>query len=326
MARNLSPGQRKMIAHMINSKKRLTTSQMAKLAKCTERSITNIRKKMRLFGSPNPPHIPPGPPPIVTPVMLDALCDRLAEIPGLYIDEMAKFLWDEFNILPSSTSIQRALSQAGWTKKTARQRAKEQNPRLRDFYQHKLSEFRSYHLVFVDESGCDKRVGNRWTGWSPLGVTPMQVSKFHRGQRYQILPAYTQDGILLSLSLKVQRMRCCSNPLLSSCSSTAGGGRSQSLCLLWITPPSIIRSESSSFVRMRESGCYICRLTLWISTPLRNFFAELKAYIKKAWPIFERNPDQGFHVFLRRCVHEVGAKQQSAEGHFRHAGITIDKV
>ena len=30
--------------------------------------------------------------------MLDALCDPLAEIPGYYIEEMAKFLWDVFNI------------------------------------------------------------------------------------------------------------------------------------------------------------------------------------------------------------------------------------
>jgi hypothetical protein len=92
-----------MIIHMINSKKRLTTSQMAKPAKCLERSITNIRKKMRLFGSPNPPKIPPGPAPIVTSVMLDTLCDHLAKIPGLYLEEMAKFLWDHrrltFNVL-----------------------------------------------------------------------------------------------------------------------------------------------------------------------------------------------------------------------------------
>ena len=92
MARKLNPWQRKMIVHMISSKNRLTTSQMAKLAKCSERSITNIRKNMRLFGSPNSPTIPPGPPPSITPVMLDALCDHLAEIPGLYIEEMAKFL------------------------------------------------------------------------------------------------------------------------------------------------------------------------------------------------------------------------------------------
>jgi hypothetical protein len=32
----------------------------------------------------------------VTPLMLEALCDRLLEKPDLYVDEMAVFLWDEF--------------------------------------------------------------------------------------------------------------------------------------------------------------------------------------------------------------------------------------
>lgn len=33
--------------------------------------------------------------------MLDTLCDHLAEKPGLYVEEIAIFLWDEFNILLS---------------------------------------------------------------------------------------------------------------------------------------------------------------------------------------------------------------------------------
>ncbi len=35
-------------------------------------------------------------------------------------------------------------------------------------------------------------------GWSPLGVTPVQISRLHRDQRHQILPAYAQDGIMLA--------------------------------------------------------------------------------------------------------------------------------
>ena len=49
--------------------------------------------------------------------MLDALRDYLTEKPGLYAEEMAIFLWDDFNVLPSPSSIKRALSQEGWTKK-----------------------------------------------------------------------------------------------------------------------------------------------------------------------------------------------------------------
>jgi hypothetical protein len=60
--------------------------------------------------------------------------------------------------------------------------------------------------------------------------------------------------------------------------------------------------------------------------PIEEYFAKLKGYIKKVWPLFERNPDQGFRAFLRECVYDVGAKQESAEGHFRHAGIEIQEI
>lgn len=110
---------------------------------------------------------------------------------------MALFFWDEFGKRVTFQSISRALASVRWSKKAARQIAKERNADLRDFYLHNLSSFMSYHLVFVDESGCDKRAEFRRTGWSPLGVTPVQISKFHRDRRYQILTAYAQDGIVL---------------------------------------------------------------------------------------------------------------------------------
>lgn len=326
MARNLQAWQRKLIVHMTLSKKRLTISQMAKVAKCSERSVTNIRRNIRVFGDSRSPPVPAGQPSIITPVMLDALCDHLAEKPGLYVEEMALFLWDQFEVLPSSSSVKRALTRAGWTKKKAQQRAKEQNPQLRDFYQHKLSEFSSYHLVFVDESGCDKRVGYRRTGWSPLGVTPVQVSKFHRGQRYQILPAYTQDGVILSRIFKgstdASFFESFIEQLLQHCGK-------------WPEPKSVLVMDNASFHHSdrikqlcSDAGVKLLYLPPYSPdfNPIEEFFAELKAYIKKAWSTYEQNPDQGFDVFLRRCVHEVGAKQQSAEGHFRHAGITVEKA
>lgn len=33
---------------------------------------------------------------MITPPMLEALCERLLEKPDLYQDEMVVFLWDEF--------------------------------------------------------------------------------------------------------------------------------------------------------------------------------------------------------------------------------------
>jgi len=130
--------------------------------------------------------------------MLEVLKDHLLEKPGQTLDEMALFLWDEFRVVITPMSISRALKSIGWTKKVARSVAKERNADLRDYYLHDLSAFQSWQLVYVDESGCDKRIGFRRTGWSPLGVAPTQIARFHRDQRWQILPAYAQDGILLS--------------------------------------------------------------------------------------------------------------------------------
>ena len=45
--------------------------------------------------------------------MLDALCERLLEKPNLYQDEMAIFLWDEFEVLVTTFSIGRALASIG---------------------------------------------------------------------------------------------------------------------------------------------------------------------------------------------------------------------
>jgi len=45
--------------------------------------------------------------------MVDALFNHLVENPGLYIKEIATFLFDEFNVISSISSIKRALYWAG---------------------------------------------------------------------------------------------------------------------------------------------------------------------------------------------------------------------
>lgn len=116
--------------------------------------------------------------------MLDALCEHLLEKPELYQEEMVLFLLDEFKVNVTTFSVARALKSKGWTKKTIRRIARGRNTDLRDLYAYNTSGFHSYQYIFVDESGCDKRIGFRRTGWSPLGVTPVQIARFQREQRY----------------------------------------------------------------------------------------------------------------------------------------------
>ena len=58
--------------------------------------------------------------------------------------------------------------------------------------------------------------------------------------------------------------------------------------------------------------------------PIEEFFSELKAFIKRNWSYFEEDPDWGFSSFLEWCVDKVGAREESARGHFRHAGVSVE--
>jgi hypothetical protein len=131
MAPRLASSQLEMIRDMISSKL-LTTSQMSEAAGCSKRSIINIRTNLRLFGDVRAPPKVGGRPRIITPIMLEALCDHLLEKPELHLDEMVDFLWDIFHVSVSTFTISRALQSNRWSKKVARRIAKERNPDLRD--------------------------------------------------------------------------------------------------------------------------------------------------------------------------------------------------
>lgn len=214
---------------------------------------------------------------------------------------------------------------AGWSKKATRRIAQERSADLRDYYLYKLSAFRSYHLVYVDESGCDSRVGFRRTGWSPLRVTPVQIARFHRDRRYQILPAYTQDSVLLVRGY------------VGSTDTVAFEDFIEQLlhhCGRWPEPKSVPVMDNASFHRSNrleqmcdEAGVKLLYLPPYSPdlNPIEEFFAELKMFIKRNWQCYNNSADHNFGEFLRWCVDTVGARKSSAGGHFRHAGITIDE-
>jgi hypothetical protein len=91
MAPRLAASQHDMISDMIASKS-LKTIDMAAAAGCSDRTIRSIRSNLRCFGSSRAPFNGGGRRRQITPVMLDALKERLLEKPGMYQDEMVLFL------------------------------------------------------------------------------------------------------------------------------------------------------------------------------------------------------------------------------------------
>ena len=218
--------------------------------------------------------------------MVSALCEHLFDEPDEDLDGMAIWLWDEFETLASRWTISRALSSAGWSAKAIRRVAKDRNADLRDYYQNAMSEYPSYQRVYVDESGCDKRIGFRRWGWSPRGVTPAKIAQLSRGKRYQILPAYSQDGIVIARAFQgstdatmfldfIEQLLCHCNP--------------------YPQEKSVIIVDNASFHRAEEveeacarAGVKLVYLPPYSPdfNPIEEFFAELKAFVKKHWHVF----------------------------------------
>ncbi|EEA21492.1 conserved hypothetical protein [Talaromyces marneffei ATCC 18224] len=238
---------------------------------------------------------------------------------------MASLLEQRFAVAVSPSTISRMLTENGWSKKVIRQVSTRRDADLRDFYLYNLSQFRSYHLVYVDESGCDKRAGRRRTGWSPRGVAPVQISEFQRGQRYHILPAYAQDGVVLSRiyqgSTDAAVFEDFIEQLLHHC------GR-------WPAAKSVLIMDNASFHHSqisqvcREAGVKLLYLPPYSPdlNPIEEFFSELKGFIKRTWELYVDSHGRNFQRFLQWCVDVVGAREQSAVGHFQHAGLAIDQM
>ena len=198
MAPNLAETQHELI-HAMSLDPPINSVTTARAAYCSVRSVRAIRANLRAFGTTRAPVTKTGRPRLVSHVTFDALSNHLVHKPGAFLEEMTDLIHVRLGVTASTSTISRTLHRNGWSKKVMRRRAQEQNADLRDFHIYCRSEFRPDQLVYVDESGCEETIGFCWTGWSPLGTTPVQIANFHRGQRYHILPAYDWDGILFSL-------------------------------------------------------------------------------------------------------------------------------
>jgi len=156
--------------------------------------------------------------------MLDALRELLLEEPGPYQDEMVVFLLDEFNILVTASAISHALKS--------------------------MSAFRSYHLVYVDESGCDERVGFRRAGWDPLGVTVVPLASFDGERRYPCCRGFSRTRPIAFFTKTLSSSPC----------TNADHGRSRNLCLSWTMHHSTVVIESKRCDAMQEESCYVASL------------------------------------------------------------------
>lgn len=98
-------------------------------------------------------------------------------------------------------------------------------------------------------------------------------------------------------------------------------------CGRWLEPKSVLIMDNASFhhtERIKELCLNASVKLLYLPpsspdrNPIKEVFAELKRFVKRNW---QYHAGQGFRDSLEWCVDVVGARGESAKGHFRRQEI-----
>ena len=212
--------------------------------------------------------------------------------------------------------IYKLLERRKWSKKVAKRQYTEQDEALRDWWLGHQLNLDARRLVFLDESGSNRRTAFRRFGWAPIGRKPVHQISSSRGEKWSILPAITLDGYL-------------EDPLVCT------GSVKQALFNEWVIDSILpqlrpdwhiiildnasIHKDPRLIEACREYGVEVQFLPPYCPefNPIELSFNELKAWIR-------RNKDliaefESFGLFLQHGLQQV-ASPQASRGYFRKAG------
>jgi transposase len=190
-----------------------------------------------------------------------------------------------------------------WSRKVAKKAALQRNEQIRALWRAKGLYWQLHQLVFLDESACLPRTGDRNRGWSPVGLPRYDTQLLSRSKRWSVLPAMMINGYL-------------AEPLIIEGGVTMEvfGEWFEHKLLPQLTPGQIIVMDSASIhhseiVRAlcQGNGLQLEYLPLYSPdlNPIEQSFNVLKAWVRKH--AAEAGMFKDFGVFMAHAIREVRA-------------------
>ena len=108
----------------------------------------------------------------------------ISENPGIYLHELQTKLLVEYGISVSCSTICRTLHCMGCSRQVIQHIAIQRSDQLRAKFMADISIYNPAMLIWIDESGCDRRDSTRKYAYSIKGITPRDHRLLVRGKRY----------------------------------------------------------------------------------------------------------------------------------------------
>lgn len=285
------------------------------------RTVERINNNLIAFGTPhNLLRHERGTKRKLDEAILNHLILYLDDRPTAYLDEMCWFLWDIYGIALDPTTVSRALQRRGWSRKVTRRRALEASDSARAEWLERRRGWKQMELVFIDESAAHERTGDRKYGWSPVGQSPLEISSFHRFERWSILPALSLTGYIRPLvyhgDITSEIFAAwLQEEVLPRCNQYVEGQHRENSIIVMDN----CRIHKTKVVQdvLIASGVRVEFLPPYSPdfNPIEIDFAVLKSAIRRHYDLAA---DQEFGLFLQWTCQQFGGKH--AEKQFEHCG------
>lgn len=115
--------------------------------------------------------------------------------PGIYLYEIQRELYYNYGFDVSTSTICRTLRSMGCSRQRIQHIALQRSEECRARFMAEISMYDPSMLVWIDETGCDRRNSLRRYGYSIRGMPPRDYRLLIHGTRYSAIPVLSLQGI-----------------------------------------------------------------------------------------------------------------------------------
>ena len=133
---------------------------------------------------------------LITPVVELVLLHIVLQKPGIYLDEIRNELAEATGIHISASAICRCLKRVGYSRQRMKLVAIQRDDGLRAQFVSDVSLYEPEMLIFIDETGSDKRDSLRKYGYSLRGKPAKSHKIISRGRHVSAIAMMSMNGIL----------------------------------------------------------------------------------------------------------------------------------
>lgn len=269
----------------------MTTGDIAKVFSVCERTVRRYLQGFQRTGEVQAIQVQHGPKLLLGDFEQLALLRLILDHPGIYLKEIQDKLSHVYGFCISMSTICRTLKIMGCTRQRMHHVAAQRSEELRARYMADISIFDPSMLVWLDESGCDRRNTIRRYGYSIRAMPLSDQRLFIRGTRYSAIPIVSTEGIhdvyLAEGSVDGHRFaRFVEEALLPMLNPFNN-----------VNPHSVVIMDNASIHHVQEvtdliegqAGAKLCFLPPYSPdlNPVEGVFSQVKSLMKETRDLFE---------------------------------------